>query len=161
MWLVRKCFLDRVGVDPLLINGDQMPHHRNEISNKKTLNFSTTDTFVKENYMLSRERVTVFTQLCSDPKVQIKPEFVFNGKDTRTELYPPAGINVQWAPKGSYRLEHMLRTIGHLPNRHHHFTSKNSAIYILDDYSVYLLPETGGSFKERLCGYCGWRRNDE
>ena len=90
--------------------------------------------------MLSRERVTAFTQVCSDSRVQ--PEFVFKGKGTQSHLNPPPGVNVQWAPKGSYRLEHMIRTIGNLPNRHHLFTLKNYAIYILDDYSVHLLPET-------------------
>ena len=113
--MVRKFFIDRVGIDPPIINGDQMPLHRNESSTQKTLNFTGVDTFVKENYMLSRERVTAFTQVCSDPRIQFQPEFVFKGKGTRSHLNPPPGVNVQWAPKGSYRLEHMIRTIGNLP----------------------------------------------
>ena len=40
-----------------------MPLHRNESSSQKTLNFKGEETFVKENHMLSRERVTVFTQV--------------------------------------------------------------------------------------------------
>ena len=32
--------------------------------------------------MLSRERVTCFTQLCSYPKVDLKPKFVFKGNGT-------------------------------------------------------------------------------
>ena len=78
-----------------------MPLHRNESSAQKTLNFTATDTFVKENYMLSRERVTAYTQVSSDPKVKFKPEFVFKGKGTRTKLSPPPGVQVQWAPKGA------------------------------------------------------------
>ena len=50
--------------------------------------------------MLYRERVTCFTQPCSDPMVDLKPEFVFKGKDTRTHLTPPEGVNYQWPPKG-------------------------------------------------------------
>ena len=92
--------------------------------------------------MLSRERITVFTQVCNDRNVQFQPEFVFKGKGTRTQLNPPPGVNVQWAPKASYRLEHMIRTIiGNLPNRHNLWTMKNYAIYVFDDYSVHSLPE--------------------
>ena len=40
--------------------------------------------YVKENYNLSRERVTAFTQ--------IYVEFVFKGKGTRNKLDPPDGI---------------------------------------------------------------------
>ena len=40
--------------------------HRNESSGQKTLNFKNSECFVKENFHLSRERVTVFTQISSD-----------------------------------------------------------------------------------------------
>ena len=73
IWLVRKFFIDRVGIDPLIINGDQMPLHRNESSTQKTLNFTGVDTFVKENYMLSRERVTAFTQVGEGHTKSFKP----------------------------------------------------------------------------------------
>ena len=46
LW-VRKYFLDNFGYDPLIINGDQMPLHRNESSSQKTLNMKNEDTFVK------------------------------------------------------------------------------------------------------------------
>lgn len=98
IWTVRKFFMNNYGVDPLIINGDQMPLHRNESSSQKTLNFTGIDTYVKENYNLSRERVTVFTQLCSDPSVPLKPEFVFKGNGTRTVLHPPEGVKFNWAP---------------------------------------------------------------
>ena len=75
IWTARKFFLDNFGVDPPVINGDQMPLHRNESSPQKTLNFTGMDTNVKENYNLYRERVTVFTQVSSDPDLTLKPEF--------------------------------------------------------------------------------------
>ena len=59
-------FIVKYGVDPPTINGDQMPLRRIENSQQKTMNFKGQDTFVKENYILSRERVTVFTQVSSD-----------------------------------------------------------------------------------------------
>ena len=108
IWTVRKFFLDNFGVDPPVINGDQMTLHRNESSSQKTLNFTGMDTDVKENYNFSRERVTVFTQVSSDQDLTLKSEFVFKGKGTRTSLHPPDGIKYNWAPKGSYRLEQML-----------------------------------------------------
>ena len=73
------------------------------------------DTYVKENYNLSREKVTVFTQVCSNPDLTLQPEFVFKGKGTRNTLQPPEGIKYNWAPKGSYPLEQMLYTISNLP----------------------------------------------
>ena len=45
--------------------------------------------------MLPRERVTCFTKVCSDPKIELKPEFVFQGKDTRTQLTSPKGVHYQ------------------------------------------------------------------
>ena len=75
IWTVRKFFLDNFGVDSPIINGDQMPLHRNESSSQKTLNFTGIDTYVKENYNLSRDRVTVFTQVCSNPNLTLQPGF--------------------------------------------------------------------------------------
>ena len=108
---------------------------------KKTLNFTGIDTYVKESYNLSRERVTVYTQVSSDPDLTLKPDFIFKGKGTKTSLHPPDGIKYNWAPKGSYRLEQMLYTITNLPNRYNIFTPKNYAIYVLDDYSVHIMRE--------------------
>ena len=112
---------------------------------KKTLSLKSEETFDKENYMLSRERVTCFTQLCSDPKVDLKPEFVFKGKGTRTHLTPPEGINYHWAPKGSYRIEQILDMI----NRFNMFTEKGYVIYVLDNYSVHLMPEVRQTLVKR------------
>ena len=59
-----------------------MPLHRNESSQQKTLNFKNQDTFVKENYSLSRERITVYTQVCSDSTI-LQPELVFEDLKVR------------------------------------------------------------------------------
>ena len=64
-----------------------------------------TFTGMRENYNLSRERVTVFLQLCSNPSLTLKLEFAFKRKGTRTYLHPPEGIKFNWGSKGSYRLE--------------------------------------------------------
>ena len=77
---VRYFFLEKYKVDPPIINGDQMPLHRNESCSLKTMNIKNLDVYVKENYMLSRERVTCFTQFSSDKKIKLNPEFVFKGK---------------------------------------------------------------------------------
>ena len=92
-----------------------MPLHRKKSSNKKTLNVTGMETYVKENYSLLRERITAFTQIPSDPNIKVKPEFVLKGKGTRTKVDPPDGIN--WASKGSYRPEQMLATNSNLPSR--------------------------------------------
>ena len=116
VWTVRKFFIDSYGVDPPVINGHQMPLPRNESSTQKTLNSVDMDAYFKENYNLSRERVTVFTQVSSSSDINLNPEFVFKGKGTRTKLDPLDGIKFNWAPKGSYYLDQMLKTISNLPN---------------------------------------------
>ena len=63
---------------------------------------------------------------------------MFKGKGTRTNVNGPDGMEYQWTPKGSYRLEQMLKTISHLPNCYNMFTPKNYAIYVLDDCNVHL-----------------------
>ena len=83
----------------------------------------------------------MYTQVANDSSIKLLPEFVFKGKGTRTKVNAPKNMHYQLVPKGSYRLEQMLKTISHPPNRVNMFTPKNYAIYVLDDYSVYLLPE--------------------
>lgn len=84
-----------------------------------------------------------FFQLSSEKNVKLKPEFLFKGAGKRVQLNPPEGVNVQWAPKGSYRLENMEAMIEQLPTRVKSivFEQKNWAIYSLDDYSVHLQKE--------------------
>ena len=65
VWTVQNVFIKNHGIDPPVINGDQMPLHHNENTTQKTLAFKGLDIYVKENYMLSHERATVFTQTSS------------------------------------------------------------------------------------------------
>ena len=60
IWTVRKYFTENFGVDPPMLNGDQMPLHRNESSTQKTLNFAGLDTYVKE-IILFQENELLFT----------------------------------------------------------------------------------------------------
>lgn len=148
VWAVRRFFIEKYGVDPPIINGDQMPLHRNESTQEKTMTFKGEDTFVKENHNLSRERVTVFTQVTSVSNIKLQPEFVFKGKGVRAKVAVD-NVNYQWSPSGSYRLEHMIKTINNLPNRFNPFTQKNFAIYVLDDYAVHLMPEVRKALYQR------------
>ena len=52
---------------------------------------------------------------------------------------PPEGVNYQWAPKGSYQIEQILDIIRQLPNIFNMFKEKGYVVYVLDDYSVYLM----------------------
>ena len=82
------------------------------------------DAYVKENYNLSCERVTVFTQVSISSDINLNPEFVFKEKGTRTTQDPLDGIKFNWAPKRSYCLDQMLKTISNLPNKFIIFTPK-------------------------------------
>ena len=86
VWSVRIYFIEKYKVDPPIINGDQMPLHRNEVAEQKTLAFKNREDYVKENHMLSRERVTVFTQESSEKDSEYLPEFVFKGVGSRTRI---------------------------------------------------------------------------
>ena len=97
----------------------------------------------------------MYTQVANGSSIKLLPEFVFKGKGTRTKVNAPENMHYQWAPKGSYRLEEMLKTIFYLPNRLNMFTPRNCAIYVLDDYSVYLLPEAKEVLLKRGYVYVG------
>lgn len=143
---VRVFFKKRLKVkDVDIINGDQMPLHRNETAGQKTLTIKDCPIYVKENYMLSMERVTVFTQASSKNGLGMRPQFVFKGKGTilHDKLHRPEGVTTHWGPKGSYRLVTMKATIKTLPNLNAQniFSQRQWAIYILDDYSVHVTEE--------------------
>lgn len=57
-----------------------MALHCNESSTEKSMNVAVEESFVKENHILSRERVTASTQLSTEKGVPFKPEFIFQGK---------------------------------------------------------------------------------
>ena len=85
-----------------------MPPNRNESSQQKSLNFKGNyqTCFVKENNHLSCKRTTVMTVVSSANKIKTPPfELVFKGTGKRVKVNPPAKTSVQWAEKGSYRLE--------------------------------------------------------
>ena len=149
VWTVGNLFIKKYGIDPPVINSDQMPLHHNENASQKTLEFKGLDTYVKENYMLSRERATVFTQSSSDSSVDLKPEFVFKGKGTRTKSNPPSGIKFQWSESGSCQTDQLKQTIMNLPNRFNPFRCKDFAIYLLDNCAVHLMPEVWKLLLER------------
>ena len=102
IWTVQKFFIDNFEIDPPIINGDQMPFHRNESASQRILNFTGLDTYVKENYSLAWEWVNVYTQVANDSSIQLLPEFVFKGKGASTNVNAPKNKRYQWAPKGSY-----------------------------------------------------------
>ena len=116
-----------------------MPLHRNEACGQKTLALKNEDVIVKENYHLSRERVSFFSQIASDESIELLNEFCFKGAGTgRIVLELPENSEAQWSPKGSYRLEQMLETIARLPNRSTPWTRKSGqgfGIYMLDNYA--------------------------
>ena len=106
--------------------------------------------FKKITRWLERERERV-----REREREISPEFVFKGKGTLTKVNALKNMHYQGAPKGSYRVEQMLKAISHLPNRFNMLTPKNYAIYVLDDYSVHLLPEVKEALLKRGCVYVG------
>lgn len=44
IWSVRNSVIDSLGIDPPVINGDQIPLHTNNSSMQNTLNFKGMDT---------------------------------------------------------------------------------------------------------------------
>ena len=66
--MVRKYFLDTYGIGPPIINGEQMPLHRNERASQRTLSLKSETTFVKENYMLSGGKYLVLLRFAATPK---------------------------------------------------------------------------------------------
>lgn len=56
------------GVDLEIVMANQMPLHRNQLSQEKTLNFKggVQATYMKQNHFLFRERVTVMTSVASE-----------------------------------------------------------------------------------------------
>ena len=150
VYRVHYHFVTHFKKEPVIINGDQMPLHRNESSTQATMTLKNQPMYVKENYMLSREHATVYTQLSTEESNPMPtPVIVFKGKGTRIHLEPPAGMTVHWGPKGSYRLETMLDYIGNLKNRFNIFTQKNNALYILDNFSVHCQSEVKQKLLQR------------
>ena len=139
VWRVRWYFLQKFDMEPMILGSDQMPLHRNESSNEKTLSFKGIDAFVKENHALSRERMTLMTTVSSSPSLPPPPfELLFKGVGSRTHVESPpnSGITFQWAEKRSYRVANVLAFIDKLPKPS--LFAKVLNIFMLDDYSAHL-----------------------
>ena len=78
-------------------------------------------------------------------------EFVFKGKGKRLKepIAPPSSIKVQWAKKGSYRLEHIKEWISRLPKIHTAFKPHARDVITLDDYSAHLPQEVQSIILEK------------
>ncbi|CAL4062693.1 unnamed protein product [Meganyctiphanes norvegica] len=138
----RYYFLVHFKKEPVIISGDQMPLQRNKISKQKSMTHQNQAAYVKENYTMSRERASVYTQLSTEPQNTMPtPEILFKGKGVGVHINPPQNMSVQFAPKGSYRLENMLKMVKTLKKRRHIIPQNEYSLYILDDYSVHLHDE--------------------
>ena len=69
-----------------------MPLHINESASEKALNIKEYETYVKESYSLSREKITASTQASSDLNVMVKQEFEFKGCVNQTQVNSLQGI---------------------------------------------------------------------
>lgn len=152
VWTARLYFLKKFGREPVIWGGDQMPLHRNEQTSVKTMSWTNADCFVKENYMHSRERCTVYTTVSSDAsKPAPKPSFLFKGKGKNVKVKPPAGVNVQWSDSGSFRVNNMLDLIQTVPAYQNMWNKNDCYIYLLDDYSAHLVDDVKKALRGR-----GW-----
>lgn len=142
IWTVQYTFTKLYGVNPEIVISNQTPFQG--ISSNENMNFkgSPQTTYLKENHSLSRERVTAMTSLSSEKASSApKLEFVFKGVSTRVKVNPLTGVTVQWAPKGCYRLEHMVKFCNQTPVQSCALFPQKRKIFTLDDYSAHLDPQ--------------------
>ena len=76
-------------------------------------------------------------------------EFLFKGVGKRVKLNVPNNVSVQCAPKGSYRLEHVLTFIEKVPAQPCPIFPRKHEIFTLDDYFVHLHPEVKEALKKK------------
>ena len=153
VWRARLFFLKKFGKEPVIWGGDQMPLHRNEQTGQKTMSWANADCFVKENYMHSRERCTVYTTVSSDAsRPAPKPSFLFKGKG-RVKVNAPQGVKVQWSDSGSFRVNNMIDMIKTIPVHQNIWNKNDCYIYLLDDYSAHLVEDVKSALRQR-----GWVR---
>ena len=100
---------------------DEKPLHFNENGSKATRTLEiegAPSVRLKENHAATRERCSLMTMVTSSPAMASSPalvpvEVLFKAqspKRTRSLVVPlDLRFTVQWAPKGSYREEHILR----------------------------------------------------
>ena len=152
IWTVRYTFDKLYGGHSEIVMSDQMPSHRNETSNEKALNFkgATETRYLKENHSLSGERIAAMTSLASEqPSSTPNLEFVFKVAGKRVKLNPPSAVRVQWAPKGSCRLEHVLKICKEVHVQTCALFPQKRKIFTLDDYSAHLDPAVTESLSKR------------
>ena len=83
-------------------------------------------------------------------KIKTPPiEFVLKGTGNRVKVNPPAETSVQWAEKGSYRLEHILEFIENLPTIPTAFAPEKRRVFTLDDYSAHLPKKVEDAFYKK------------
>ena len=134
MWLnlirVRRLAQHAVGGDlgDKIWGIDEKPIHFNESGSKgcRTLELAGAPSVrLKENHAATRERVSWMTVVTSCPEAAASAasmpcELLFRAKSARRtrslEAPPDLPFSIQWAEKGSYRQEHILRFLDrHLP----------------------------------------------
>ena len=106
---------------------DEKPIHFNESGSKnaRTLELvGAPEVQLKQNHAATRERVSIMTCVTSRPGAQLPLELLFRAQTPfRTSgLKVPADhiaaknmpVTFQWAPKGSYRQEHLIHYLGHV-----------------------------------------------
>ena len=91
--------------------------------------------------MISRERVTFLPNFAAIWKSIWNQNLYPKAKVVEQISFPSQGVNYQLVSMGSYRIERILSRIKQLPNRFNMFTGKGFAIYVLDDYSIHVMPE--------------------
>ena len=84
--------------------------------------------------MLSRERVTYFSQIATDEEIKLKHEFIFKAKgsgkiiksqiDNEITEDLKEQVEIQFSESGSYKEKQMLETIEHLPHLSTPFTKQ-------------------------------------
>ena len=95
------------------------------------MSWASAPCFVKENYVHSRERCTVYTTVSSDTSSPAtKPSFLFKGKGKRVKLNPPRGVNVQWSDSGSFRVQNLLDMIKTVPMHKNIWNKSDCYIYL-------------------------------
>ena len=130
---------------------DQKPLHMNEAGSKqlKGLALAGETLDLKENVAATRERVSLMTLVTSDEAEAtwqtVPVELLFKGKKDGIlrgcrALKTGLRITFQHAPKGSYRLEHVLRFLEqHLPEFTEERKSANDyRLLFLDAYAAHL-----------------------
>ena len=104
----------------------------------------------KKPLTFRRETITVMSSVGSNKTASLPNlEFVFKGVGQRLKLTVPNNVSIQWAPKGSYRLEHNLKFIEKVPAQPCSLFPGKRKIFTLDDYSAHLHPEVKEALKKK------------